>query len=106
VVGDVRGRGFLWAVEFDDPDTGEPVFDHRVDKGTDPIFEVLGTAVKHGVVFGPGRPTFNVRLAPPFSISGDDIHTAIDALDRTITDVFEESRNIGICSFPHVFRKC
>ncbi|WP_323192104.1 aminotransferase class III-fold pyridoxal phosphate-dependent enzyme [Halostella sp. PRR32] len=89
VVGDVRGRGFLWAVEFDTPGTDEPVFDHRVEDGVDPIFDVLGTAAAdHGVLFGPGRPTFNLMVAPPFCISEKDIHTAVDALDRTISSVF------------------
>lgn len=90
VVGDVRGRGFLWAVEFDRPGTVEPYFDHRVEDGTDPIYEILGTAAgEYGVMFGPGRPSFNLMIAPPFCITKEEISEAVTALDNTITDVLE-----------------
>nr|WP_303647094.1 aspartate aminotransferase family protein [Haloarchaeobius salinus] len=89
VVGDVRGRGFLWAVEFDTPGTEEPYFDHRVESGVDPTFEVLATAAKdHGVLFGPGRPTFNLMVAPPFCASEQEIQTAVHALDDAISKSF------------------
>lgn len=89
VVGDVRGRGFLWAVEFDKSGTEEPYFDHRIESGSDPTLEVLATAAtEHGVLFGPGRPTFNLMVAPPFCISKSEIETAVNALDQSISSTF------------------
>ena len=88
VVGDVRGRGFLWGIEFDEPGTERPVFDHRVEEGTDPTFEVLTAAAERGVLFGPGRPTFTLMIAPPFCVDSDDIDRAVDALDGAIDEVF------------------
>jgi len=89
VVGDVRGRGFLWAIEFDTPGTEEPLFDHRVEDGSDPILNVLATAAESGVLFGPGRLTFNLMIAPPFCIDEVNVREATDALDMTISAVFE-----------------
>jgi len=88
VVGNVRGRGFLYALEFVDPETGNPVFDPRVDDGPNPVKHVLTKAREKGALFGPGRPPFQIMIAPPFCIADDDIETAIDALDGAIGDVF------------------
>jgi taurine--2-oxoglutarate transaminase len=89
VVGAVRGRGFLRALEFTDPETGAPIFDHRVEEGPDPMFELLRVAaVEHGVLFGPGRPTFNLMVAPPFCVDESDIDRAMAALDASIETVF------------------
>lgn len=88
-VGDVRGRGFLWGVEFTNPETGEPFLDHRFETGPDPTFQVLGTtSADHGVLFGPGRPTFTLMCAPPFCITEEDIDTAVSALGESIQSTF------------------
>lgn len=90
VVGDVRGRGFLRAVEFTDPKTEEPVFDQRFEDGDDPIYDLLGAAAgDHGVLFGPGRPSFNLMVAPPFCVDERDIDDAVDTLHEVIPAVFE-----------------
>jgi taurine--2-oxoglutarate transaminase len=56
VVGDVRGRGFHWAVEFADPETGEPIFDPRVEEGYNPVADVVARTHEKGVLIGGGRP--------------------------------------------------
>lgn len=88
VVGDVRGRGFLYAVEFVDPDANEPIFDPRVEDGSNPVKEVLGETKERGVLFGPGRPPFQIMIAPPLCADTNDIETAVNALDEAITEVF------------------
>lgn len=88
VVGDVRGRGFLFAVEFVDPNTGDPVFDPRVEEGDNPVKEVIATAREKGVLFGPGRPPFQVMVAPPFCVDEQEIETAVNVLDDAIGEVF------------------
>jgi taurine--2-oxoglutarate transaminase len=88
VVGDVRGRGFLWALEITDPETGEPFFDPRVDSGTNPVTEVQKEAMKNGVLFGTGRPPFQITAYPTFVTERDDIDEAVTALDDALTAVF------------------
>jgi taurine--2-oxoglutarate transaminase len=88
VVSDVRGRGFLWGVEFADPATGEPFHDPRVDDGDNPVSDVLATARERGVIFGGGRPSFQIIFAPPLITSRDEIDRALDVLEEAIHDVF------------------
>jgi taurine--2-oxoglutarate transaminase len=88
VVGQVRGRGFHWGVEFVDPETGDPVFDPRVESGHNPIHELADVVEEKGVMVGGGRPSFQVTLSPPFCIDEADIHEAIDAMDEGIDEVF------------------
>ncbi|SEP24840.1 taurine---2-oxoglutarate transaminase [Halogranum amylolyticum] len=88
VVGEVRGRGLLAAVEFVDPETGDPVFDPRVEDGPNPVKEVIKKAKQNGVMFGPGRPAFQVIMGPPFCTTEEDIDTAVTVLDQTIDEVF------------------
>lgn len=90
VVGDVRGRGLHWAVEITDPETGEPFFDNRYEDGEDVNKHVLRTAAaEHNVLFSPGKPSFQIMVAPPFCIDRDDVDEAVGALSASIVDVFE-----------------
>lgn len=88
VVGDVRGRGFLYAIEFVDPETGDPIFDPRIEDGPNPVKEVIAKARERGVLFGPGRPPFQIMIAPPFCTGMDDIDSAVNVLDEVIGEVF------------------
>jgi taurine--2-oxoglutarate transaminase len=89
VVGHTRGRGFLRAVEFTDPETGEPFFDPRADSGDDnPVSAVLDETKDRRVLFGAGRPTFQVMIAPPLVATEEDIAAAVDVLDEAIEAVF------------------
>lgn len=88
-VGDVRGRGFLWAVEFTDPKTGQPFYDPRVEQnGDNPVGEVIKAARERGVLVGAGRPTIQLLVAPPLCATEADIDEAIDRLDAAIDAVF------------------
>jgi taurine--2-oxoglutarate transaminase len=88
VVNDVRGRGFMWTVEFADPETGEPIHDSRVDDGDNPVSSVLEIAHEQGVIFGGGRPAFQINISPPLIADREEIQTAIEVLDEAIHDVF------------------
>jgi taurine--2-oxoglutarate transaminase len=89
VVSEVRGRGFLWALTFADPETGEPFVDPWSDEEADnPVSEVIDVAMDHGVILGGGRPDVQVILSPPFTLDESEIDTAVETLDDAITAVF------------------
>lgn len=89
VVGDVRGRGFLRAVELLDPGTGDPVFDPRVEDGDNPVDDVIEAARDRGVLVGSGRPGFQVMVAPPLCATEAEIDEGVAALESAIAAVFE-----------------
>ncbi|ODR83258.1 aminotransferase class III [Haladaptatus sp. W1] len=89
VVSDVRGRGFLWAVEFADPKTGKPFNDPRVSDEENPVTNILQATREWGVMFGGGRPGFQIIIAPPLIADQADLEQALDILDESITAVFE-----------------
>jgi taurine--2-oxoglutarate transaminase len=88
VVGDVRGRGFLWGVEFVDPASGGPIFDPRVEDGDNPVDSVIQEARDRGVFVGSGRPGFQVMVAPPLCASEAQIERGVETLDAAIDAVF------------------
>lgn len=88
VVGDVRGRGFLWGVAFVDPETGDPVFDPRVEEGTNPVKKVIHEARDRGVFVGSGRPGFQVMVAPPLCATEQQLTTGVETLAAAIDAVF------------------
>ncbi|AXR77323.1 aminotransferase family protein [Natrarchaeobaculum sulfurireducens] len=88
-VGTVRGRGFHWAVEFTDPETGEPFMNPWVEDGHNPVVDVLGEAADRGVLLGGGRPKTQIVLSPPLVADEDDVTTAVDAVSEAIAAVFD-----------------
>ncbi|MFH5800464.1 aspartate aminotransferase family protein [Haladaptatus sp. CMAA 1911] len=89
VVNDIRGRGFLWAVEFADPETGEPFNDPRVSDEENPVANLLQATSERGVLFGSGRPGFQIIIAPPLIADQNELEQALDVLDESITTIFE-----------------
>jgi taurine--2-oxoglutarate transaminase len=100
-VSDVRGRGFLWGIEFADPETGEPFVDpwagkegeegeedEEGEEGANPVSEVLDLAAENGVLVGGGRPQIQLIVAPPLCADEEDIRQAVGVLDDAIGDVF------------------
>ncbi|GAA0238541.1 aspartate aminotransferase family protein [Haladaptatus pallidirubidus] len=89
VVSDVRGRGFLWGVEFADPTTGDSFHDPRVDEGENPVGDVIKESRNRGVLFGGGRPGFQIIISPPLIANQDELEQALTTLDESIATVFE-----------------
>jgi len=87
-VGDVRGRGLLWAVEFTDPETGEPYLDPWVESGDNPVDDVIDAARERGVLLGGGRPRTQIIVCPPLPVTDAEIDRAVDTLDAAIGSVF------------------
>ncbi|MWV64855.1 aminotransferase class III-fold pyridoxal phosphate-dependent enzyme [Halorubrum sp. JWXQ-INN 858] len=88
-VGSVHGRGFLWSVEFTDPETGDPFFDPRIEEGENPAEAVREIAADNGVLLGSGRPDVQVILSPPLCVDADQIDEAVSVLDDAIGAVFD-----------------
>jgi taurine--2-oxoglutarate transaminase len=86
---DVRGRGFLWGVEFADPETGDPFVDPRTEEADDnPVSAVKAAAMDEGVLVGGGRPGFQLIVAPPLCAGESDVREAVGVLDDAIGQVF------------------
>ncbi|KAI6780340.1 aminotransferase [Emericellopsis cladophorae] len=85
-VGDIRGRGLFWAVEFvQDKKTKSP-FDPKIGFGV----KVQQDAFERGVAVYPGAGTIDghrgdhVLLAPPFNITQGELETVVEVLRESI----------------------
>lgn len=88
VVSDVRGQGFLWAVEFADPETGKPFHDARVEEDDNPVLDVIEAARERGLIVGGGRPSFQLILSPPLIASRSEVDDSLTILEEAIRAVF------------------
>jgi alanine-glyoxylate transaminase/(R)-3-amino-2-methylpropionate-pyruvate transaminase len=81
IIGDVRGRGFMQAIELvKDRDTKEPAPDH-----TACVFE---RTREHGLILSKSGTFKNVlRMVPPLCLQMEDIQPVLDALDRSFSDL-------------------
>ena len=93
-VGDVRGLGMLWAVEFvADRETKAPL-PSELHFG-----RLVGDlAFERGVIFYPGSGSVDgvrgdhVLIAPPFVITEREIDELVGVLRQAVLDVWEETR--------------
>jgi adenosylmethionine-8-amino-7-oxononanoate aminotransferase len=91
-VGDVRGKGLLWGVEFvSDKETKAP-FAPEIQFSA----RVAAAAAKLGVMTYPmqgcvdGEQGDHLLLAPPAVIKPDEVSWAVEQLSTAITQVHEE----------------
>ncbi|KAI9736174.1 MAG: hypothetical protein M1834_001059 [Cirrosporium novae-zelandiae] len=83
-VGDIRGRGLFWAVEFVRDREGRMPFKEEVRFGPrvqQEAFE-LGVAVYPGHGTVDGRKGDHVLLAPPFDVTEEEIGVVVEVLVR------------------------
>jgi alanine-glyoxylate transaminase/(R)-3-amino-2-methylpropionate-pyruvate transaminase len=87
IIGDVRGRGFMQAIELvKDRDTKEPAPEH-----TAYVFE---RTREHGLILSKSGTFKNVlRMVPPLCLQMEDVQPVIDALDRSFADL--ENARLG-----------
>ncbi|MEP2530031.1 aspartate aminotransferase family protein [Shimia sp.] len=85
IIGDVRGRGFMQAIELvKDRDTKEPAPDHTAH-----VFEHTR---EHGLILSKSGTFKNVlRMVPPLCLQMEDVEPVIDALDRSFSDLEKEN---------------
>ena len=87
IIGDVRGRGFMQAIELvKDRDTKESAPDH-----TAYVFE---RTREHGLILSKSGTFKNVlRMVPPLCLQMEDVQPVLDALDRSFSDL--EAAKLG-----------
>lgn len=97
LVGDVRGLGLMWGLEFvKNKNTREPFpVEHNV------AFRVVDRAMQNGLVVYPvrggcadGERGDGVLICPPLTINSKEIEFLIRTLDETITEVTSEVRGL------------
>lgn len=81
VIGDVRGRGFMMAVELvKDRQTKEPA--------PEAAAEVFERTRQHGLVMSKSGNFKNIlRMVPPLCLSMDDVPSVAEALDRSFREL-------------------
>lgn len=86
-IGDIRGRGLLWGVEF--------VADRRTKKPFDPKIgftaKIVGHLRRNGILVAAGMPGMNygqggdhIQISPPFTISESEIDILLGGLDEAL----------------------
>ncbi|MHA6804611.1 aspartate aminotransferase family protein [Salinifilum ghardaiensis] len=81
-IGDVRGRGLLVGVELvTDRDTKEPAG----ELGAAVTAECLRLGLSMNIVKGEGPQKNCLRMAPPLSITAEEVDVAVGLLDRAVT---------------------
>ena len=58
------------------------------DEGDNPVSAVVDAAADEGVLFGSGRPSFQIIVSPPLCTDEDGIRHGVGALDDAVGDVF------------------
>ncbi len=87
IIGDVRGRGFMQAIELvKDRGTKEPSPEHTAF-----VFE---RTREHGLILSKSGTFKNVlRMVPPLCLQMDDVQSVLDALDRSFADLEKANLN-------------
>ncbi|BDD57535.1 hypothetical protein MPDQ_007430 [Monascus purpureus] len=98
-VGDIRGRGLFWGIEFvQDKETKESfspetgVANHMQETGLKPEFSISLLAGTGAI---EGMRGDHIILAPPYTVSKEEIDDIVDATARVVDDVFAKL-NIGL----------
>jgi adenosylmethionine-8-amino-7-oxononanoate aminotransferase len=83
-IGDVRGLGLMYGIEFTDPNTSDSLPSNRVR-------EVPVRAMKHGLIVRVLRQVgHTLCLLPPLILDKGGVDALVDRLDRAIGEVFPE----------------
>jgi adenosylmethionine-8-amino-7-oxononanoate aminotransferase len=92
MVGDIRGRGLLWGIEFvKDRETKEPFPKEKSAKNS-----VLRDCFRKGAFFYPGYYEDelgrgdHIMMSPPFIITEEQIDQCVDILEETLEESLEK----------------
>ncbi|MEU8619359.1 diaminobutyrate--2-oxoglutarate transaminase family protein [Streptomyces sp. NPDC048623] len=85
-IGDVRGRGLMWGIEIVDPDGPADALGAKPADG-DRTRRIKKACLKHGLLLeSGGRHGAVLRLLPPLTISEEEIHEVVGALEKALVD--------------------
>jgi adenosylmethionine-8-amino-7-oxononanoate aminotransferase len=91
-VGDIRGRGLFWGVEFvADKGTAEPF---PADKHVAMTISEMGLEEKYSVAVYPGSGTVDgtrgdhIIISPPYNVTAAEIASLVEAVGLLIEDYF------------------
>ena len=86
-IGDVRGRGLLQGIELvTDRKTKQPANDY----GTAVTHACFGLGLHLNIVQFPGSSSI-LRLAPPLTVTDDELDRSLDILDQALTAAAQQS---------------
>ncbi|KAL7928623.1 pyridoxal phosphate-dependent transferase [Trichoderma chlorosporum] len=95
-VGDIRGRGLFWGIEFvKDRDSKTP-FDRNLDVAMLVHQKGLCLSENNGILLYPGNGTVDgkfgdhILLAPPYNVTTNHIDSIVDFTVKAIEAAFEE----------------
>lgn len=89
VIGDIRGTGLMWGIEFVQNNASKKAFDHRIHFAQ----QLADLAFEKGLVIYPGSGSVDgktgdhIMLAPPFIITDSQIDEMISILKDSINDL-------------------
>ncbi len=91
-VGDIRGRGFFWGIEFvADKTTGAPF---PVDEGVAMAVAELGLTDRYNMGVYPGTGTVDgvngdhIIISPPYNVTKEEVVYLVETVCRLINDYF------------------
>ncbi|KAL2866134.1 adenosylmethionine-8-amino-7-oxononanoate aminotransferase [Aspergillus lucknowensis] len=94
-VGDIRGRGLFWALEFVRDRKSKEPFDPEIGFGAavqEKAFE-LGVAVYPGAGTVDGERGDHVILAPPYNVTDEELGMLVETLKRAYDAVEQQVRS-------------
>lgn len=98
-VGDIRGRGLFWGIEFVADKAGAVPFPAEDHVAMD-IAE-LGLGEKYGIAVYPGSGTVDgirgdhIIIAPPYNITKEDVKFIAETVSRLVTDYFSAKTGVA-----------
>lgn len=98
-VGDIRGRGLFWGIEFvQDKATKRPF---PISQNVAMNINDLGLMEPYSIVVYPGTGTVDgingdhIILAPPYNVTSEDIEYVVQTVSRLIKDFFARLASNG-----------
>ena len=96
-VGDIRGKGFFWGIEFvKDKLTKEP-FDPQLDISKKIVD--LALSEKYNLALFPGKGTVDgvkgdhIIISPPFTTTKEDIDHIAEVLSKVVIEILGKENN-------------
>lgn len=99
-VGDIRGKGLFWSIEFVADKTSKEPFESKLgvskrvgQKGFTPGFDISLFPVSGAA---DGWRGDHIMVMPPFVITAEDVKEIVDRVGRVVEGVFEDMEKEGL----------